>query len=384
VLNDDVIPAPARTHASIGAMRPVVIPSLPPLVGMALAIVAAWAAAGVFFATQNHAMALADSGDLATGLFVMLVSTFVSALLTPFLLYAVERAPVRRGDIVRPVLKLLVPVLLFAIAHALFDAWSPTILDGASLSWDEFFAIAAATVHPHFLMGAGVVTLATLLHARRENVNRRVREIRIENDLSRAQLQLLQAEMEPHFLFNTLNAAAALLTRDREQAASTVFTLASLLQSSHELGQQTSIAVSSEVAFLESYLTLQKVRFPDRLTTRIVVDPETWDLPVPSLILQPLVENAILHGVIDRPRGGTVTVSVHRHGDVLRLEVRDDGPGADAHELTTARGLGLANTRSRLQCLFKNDHQLQFLRTAGEFVVAMTIPITAGHGSRRT
>jgi predicted Na+-dependent transporter len=166
VLNDDVIPARARTRASIDATRPVVIPSLQPLAGMALAIVAAWVAAAVFFATQNQAMALSDTGDLATGLFVMLVSTFVSALLTPFLLYAVERAPVRRGDIVRPVLKLLVPVLLFAIAGALFDAWSPTILDGAPLSADEFFAIAAATFHPHFLMGASVVTIATLLHAR--------------------------------------------------------------------------------------------------------------------------------------------------------------------------------------------------------------------------
>jgi signal transduction histidine kinase len=377
VLNEDAIPARARTHAGIGAARSIVIPPLRPLAGMAVAIVAVWAAAGVFFATQNQALAPSDTGDLATGVFSMLVSTFVSALLTPFLLYAVERAPVRRGEIVRPVLKLVVPVLLFAIAHALFDAWSPTIVDGASLSADEFFAIAAATFHPHFLMGASVVTVATLLHARRENVARRVREIRIESDLSRAQLQLLQAEMEPHFLFNTLNAAAALLTRDREQAATTVFTLAALLRSSHELGQQTSIPVSSEVAFLESYLTLQKVRFPDRLTTRIIVDPEAWDVPVPSLILQPLVENAILHGVIDRPRGGTVTVSVQRDGDVLRLEVRDDGPGANAHELASARGLGLANTRSRLQCLFKNDHQLQFLRRSGEFVVAMTIPIIA-------
>jgi signal transduction histidine kinase len=378
VVNDEAIPAGASTRASIGTNRSVaaVMAALRPLAGMAVAIAAVWALAGVFFATQNHAMAPAGTDDLATGLFAMLASTFISALLTPFLLYAAERAPVRRGNIVRPVLKLVVPVLLFAIVRALFDAWSPTITDGAPLSADEFFVIAAATFHPHFLMGAGVVTVATLLHARRENVARRVRELRIENELSRAQLQLLQAEMEPHFLFNTLNAAAALLTRDREQAATTVFTLADLLRSSHELGQQTSIPVSSEVAFLESYLTLQKVRFPDRLTTRIIVDPEAWDVPVPSLILQPLVENAILHGVIDRPRGGTVTVTVRRHDDLLRLEVRDDGPGADAHELTNSHGLGLLNTRSRLQCLFKNDHQLQFERTSDEFVAAITIPIT--------
>ena len=352
----------------------VTLDSLPRLAGVVLAIVAAWAAVGVFFATQHYATGRAD--DLETELFSMLLTMSISAFLTPFLLYAAERAPVRRGNVIKPVLKLAGPVLLYAIARSLFDAWSPTITDGGPVPTDEFFAIAAAIFHPHLILGAGVVTVANLLYARRENIARRVREIEIGKELSRAQLQLLQAEMQPHFLFNTLNAAAALLTKDRDQAANTVFTLAALLQSSHELGQRTSIPVSSEVAFLESYLTLQKVRFPDRLTTRIIVDPAAWDVPVPSLILQPLVENAILHGVVDRRDGGTVTIAVQHRGEVLRLEVRDDGSGAGARELTNGRGLGLANTRSRLQCLFKDDYQLQFRRASGEFVVAMTIPIT--------
>ncbi len=349
-------------------------PWLGGLVRTAVTIVAAWAVAGVFFATQNASV---RGFDLSTELFGMLLSAFVSSLLTPFLLYAAERAPVSRASIAGPLLKLSVPVLLYAVVRALFDAWSPTITDGGPVSREEFFPIFAAVFHPHLLFGAGVVTIANLLHARRENVARRVREIRIGNDLSRAQLQLLQAEMEPHFLFNTLNAAAALLNKNRDQAASTVFTLAGLLRSSHDLGRQTTIPVSSEVGFLESYLTLQKVRFSDRLSTRIIVDPAAWDLPVPSLILQPLVENAILHGIIDRPSGGTVTILVHRTGDVLRLEVRDDGPGASAHDLTNGNGLGLANTRSRLHCLFKDDYQLQFFRTNSEFVVALTMPIGA-------
>jgi len=347
------------------------------LVRVAVGITAAWMAAGAFFATQNYAIYVSYglTPDLATDLFAMLVSTFLSALLTPFLLYAAERAPITRAGIAGSIVKLAVPVLLFAIAHALFDAWSPNITDGGPLSTDEFFAIAAATFHPHFLMAVTVVTIANLARARRENAARIVRERQIENDLSRAQLQLLHAEMQPHFLFNTLNAAAALLRTDREQAAMTVFTLAELLQSSHDLGRQPSIPVSSEVTFLESYLTLQKVRFSDRLATRIDVDPSVWDVPVPSLILQPLVENAILHGIVDRRSGGIVTVSIHRSRDVLRLEVRDDGPGATPHELTNGRGLGLANTRSRLECLFRKDFQLQFFRTADEFVAAITIPI---------
>ncbi|HEX6642776.1 MAG TPA: hypothetical protein VF215_16780, partial [Thermoanaerobaculia bacterium] len=171
------------------------------LLRVALGIVAAWMAAGVFFATQNYAIYVSYglTPDLPSDLFAMLVSTFLSALLTPFLLYAAERAPVTRGNIAGSMLKLAVPVLLFAIAHALFDAWSPNLTDGGPLSRDEFFAIAAATLHPHFLLAVTVVTIANLARARRENAARIVRERQIENDLSRAQRQLLHAEMQPHF-----------------------------------------------------------------------------------------------------------------------------------------------------------------------------------------
>lgn len=354
-------------------MPPDAFPRVVRLARTALAIVAAWALAAAFFATQNYTSGQTPS--LETELFGMLVSTFVSAMLTPFLLYAAEKAPVTRTSILKPVLKLAVPVSLFGIAHALFDAWSPNLIDGGPSSPEEFFAIAAATFHPHVLMAASVVTVAQLLRVRRENLSRTVRQRQIEHDLSRARLQLLQAQMEPHFLFNTLNAAAALLAIDRERAATTVFTLGELLQSSHELGQRTSIPVSSEVAFLESYLTLQKVRFPDRLVTRILLDPAARDVPVPSLILQPLVENAIVHGVIDRAGGGSVTVSIRRDGRALHMEVRDDGPGATPEELTNGLGLGLANTRSRLECLYQKDFALQFHRAPGAFVVAMTIPV---------
>jgi two-component system, LytTR family, sensor kinase len=346
------------------------------LAGMAVAIVLGWAAAGLFFATQNYTRAVTYdlAGELQTEVFGMLLTTFISALLTPFLLYVAEVAPVTSTNKIRPILQSLGPVVLFGVVRALFDAWSPTITDGGPLTRADFVSVAAATFHAHLLMGACVMTAANLLRARRENALRQLREKQIERDLSRAQLQLLQAQMQPHFLFNTLNAAAALLTLDRERSATTIFTLAELLRRSQQLGQQISIPISSEVAFLESYLALQKVRFPDRLFVRIVVDPATSGLAVPSLILQPLVENAILHGVIDRPNGGTVTIEIHRDGHDLLMEVRDDGPGADPGQIAAARGLGLANTRSRLECLFKDDFEMRFFRTAREFVARLIIP----------
>lgn len=342
------------------------------LVRMALAIVVAWAVAGAVFASQNYSLGAAQS--LESELLAMLMATLVSALLTPFLLYAAEAMPVTRTRILKPGLVQLAAALLYAIVRALIDAWSPVVVDGAALSEKEFYAVAAAVVHPHFMMAITVVIIAHLLRARRENAWKAVREKQIESDLSRAQLQLLQAQMQPHFLFNTLNAAAALLAKDRERAATTVCTLAELLRTSHDLGSQTSIPVSSEVAFLESYLTLQKVRFPDRLKARIVVDPAARDVLVPSLILQPLVENAVLHGVTGRVAGGSVVVSILRQGDRLHMEVRDDGAGAAPYDLANGRGLGVANTRSRLECLFKKDFALRFYCASDAFVAAMTIP----------
>jgi len=350
--------------------------SLPRLAGTAIAILAAWAVTGAFVATQTYTSALAygRTGYLDTELLQMLLGTFVYALMTPFLLYFAERWPVTKGNIIPPLLKIFGPVFLFGVAHAWFDAWSPRFINDARLSPHDFMVIMVATFHPHFILGACVIGVANLRRASRENAARQIRERQIEKDLARAQLQLLQAEMQPHFLFNTLNAAAALLRSDREAAATTVFTLAALLQRSQDLGRQVSIPVLSEVEFLESYLALQKVRFSDRLSTRIVVDPAAYSVAVPSLLLQPLVENAIVHGVIGRREGGSVTVEIRRDGPRLRMEVRDDGCGADAGQLNAGEGLGLANTRGRLECLFKDEFQLQFRRAAGEFVVAVTIP----------
>jgi signal transduction histidine kinase len=342
---------------------------------MAVTIVVSWAIAGVFFATQNYTTAIAAglTGQFEGEVLDMMLDAFSLSLLTPFLLYAVERAPLRRNHVLRSILILAVPVCLFAAANALFDAWSPTITDGRPLSHDAFVFVAEATFHSHFLLGGFVVTVASLLRARRENASRRIRETRIESELSRAQLQLLQAEMEPHFLFNTLNAAAALLSFDRERAATTMFTLADLLQQSQKLGDQVAVSIATEVAFLESYLQLQKVRYGARLQVRIVVDPAACDLAVPSLILQPLVENAIVHGITPRARGGTVTVNIRRDRDRLRIEVGDDGPGAAPEQLFAGRGLGLSNTRRRLQCLFKDAFDLEFLREDGHFIVRMII-----------
>ena len=332
--------------------------------------------ASAFFASQNYVSVIAQGGvdDLSIEVLGFVISGFVSALLTPFLLFAAERAPVTRASILKPLLRLLGPAVLFGVLPSLFDAWTPVIFDELPVSREEFVAIAVATFHPHFLLAACIITVANLLRARRENAAQRIRESLIERDLSRARLQLLQAEMQPHFLFNTLNAAAALLATDRARAATTVLTLAGLLETSQELGRRTSIPVATEVAFTESYLALQKVRFADRLHVQFAVDPAAWNLAVPSLILQPLVENAVLHGILGRPDGGTVTVCIFRDGHHLRMEVRDDGPGAGPVQLSSKRGLGVSNTRSRLECLFKDDFDLQFFRAAGEFVARVIVP----------
>ena len=159
------------------------------LARMAVAIVGAWAVAGVFIASQNYSIGLSQS--LESEVLSMLMATLVSAFLTPFLLYATENMPVTRTSILGPGLVQLAAAVLYAIAHALIDGWSPLLVDGGPLSRKDFFAIAAATVHPHFNMAIAVVAVAHLLRARREDAAKAVREKQIENHLSPAPLQLV-------------------------------------------------------------------------------------------------------------------------------------------------------------------------------------------------
>src|SRR5271157_994777 len=181
----------------------------------------------------------------------------------------------------------------------------------------------------------------------------------LEAQLARAQLEVLKIQLEPHFLFNTLNSIAALARYDGEAAERMTLQLADLLRMSLDGVGVQEVPLHQELMFLQKYIDIQQTRFRDRLQVEIDIDPGTMDTLVPNLILQPLVENAIRHGIGPRRSPGLIRIATWRDHDDVWMEIRDNGTG-----LTSGRGgmppegVGLRNTRGRLQQLYNEDHAM--------------------------
>jgi LytS/YehU family sensor histidine kinase len=197
---------------------------------------------------------------------------------------------------------------------------------------------------------------------------------------SQAQLQALKMQLHPHFLFNALHSISALVHTDPEAADKMIARLGDFLRLTLESSAAQVVPLRQEIEFLNCYLEIERTRFRDRLTTRIDVEPQVLDCRVPNLILQPIVENAIRHGVSQRSAPGHVEVRAARAGSALRLEVRDNGRGLPegdaAAPCTKGGGVGLANTRARLQRLYGAAYRFELsnLPTGGA-VVTLEIPL---------
>jgi two-component system, LytTR family, sensor kinase len=211
-----------------------------------------------------------------------------------------------------------------------------------------------------------IVGLSHALRYYSEARDRELRESQLETHLVEAQLQALQRQLQPHFLFNTLNTISALMHRNVDAADNMIAKLSDLLRISlHNVGVQ-EVCLKDELDFLSKYLEIEQTRFRDRLTVVFDVQPDTLDALVPNLVLQPLVENSIKHGIGQRSTAGQIEIRSRRAGGLLELEVQDNGVGLSAARLTDFnRGVGLANTRSRLQHLYGSSHRFEFRQPPG-------------------
>ncbi len=214
-------------------------------------------------------------------------------------------------------------------------------------------------------------------------VARTVRAAELEKQLAQAQLQALQMQLNPHFLFNTLHAISSLMHKDVEAADRMIAQLGDLLRYTLESTNTQEVPLKQELDFLERYLEIEQTRFGDRLTVRMEIAPDTLEASVPNLILQPLVENAIHHGVAPHAKPGKIELHARRENETLRLEVTDNGTGLQDTK-SSGMGIGLSNTRARLQQLYGAAHQLELQNgPSGGLCVRVTIPFrinTSGAG----
>jgi sensor histidine kinase YesM len=202
-----------------------------------------------------------------------------------------------------------------------------------------------------------------------------LRALELERQLSAAQLRALQMQLEPHFLFNTLNAITTLVELGRQsEAAEMLGHLNAVLKSTLKRTTPEKVPLSQELEIVENYLAIEQVRFADRLRIEMRVDPGALDSLVPCFLLQPIVENAIRHGIAHCIDNGIVEASARREGNLLRLEVRDRGARSTEH-CKRGNGIGLKNTRERLAHFYQEAYEMVARPLdAGGFEVAITIP----------
>ena len=198
-------------------------------------------------------------------------------------------------------------------------------------------------------------------------------QARLDGALRAAELENLRAQLQPHFLFNTLQSISTLIHRDPAAADRMLTHLSDLLRLSLRNGGAQEVPLREELGFLERYIEIMRVRFGDRLQIDVAASPDVMDALVPSLVLQPIVENAIRHGMTSRAERGHVAVRATRNGAVLTLEVSDDGPGLPKTPAAGNGGIGLANTRERLARLYGSASSVAIIDGAG-LTVRLTIP----------
>ena len=247
--------------------------------------------------------------------------------------------------------------------------------DEQSSFWGLFLGICLFFLIFDLLIYWGVLGVGYAVDYYRKYKEGEVHASQLETQLAQAQLQALKMQLHPHFLFNTLNAVSTLVRTNKNKAATDMIAgLSDLLRLTLESSGAQEVSLKQELDFLERYLGIEQIRFGDRLRVQMDIDPATLRARVPNLLLQPLVENAIRHGIAPRAEAGRVEIHAAREDGVLRLQVRDDGPGLPEGD-GLHNGVGLANTMARLERLYGKAQRVTFTNAdGGGALVTLELP----------
>lgn len=336
-----------------------------------LGLVVLWTAVGLVFTLRNFIYSGFEGRPFAIeGVIQTMFGWWLWILLTPVVgVYLAQRWPFTRSNW-RHVLPVHIGGCLAVVVFdlLLFEMVLRFLgtLGGERLPFmHTFWRALIPTFTFDLFIYAAIVAAAHAYSYQRKYRERAVRAAQLEAELSRAQLATLKMQLQPHFLFNTLHAVSAMVEERPEEARRMLALLSELLRITLDHAHESEVVLEREIAFIERFLEIHRIRFRDRLDVRIEVEPGVLDACVPTLITQPLVENAIKHGT--PPDGGQsrITVRARREDDDLRIDVIDNGPGMQpGNGHGGRRGIGHRATRQRLRHLYGKRFTFDFLEAS--------------------
>ncbi len=347
-----------------------------------VAVFVAWTVVALFFASQSSlwdGYLFRQQITWQRALTTNLSFYYIWALITPFVVWLGKRFRLEQGKWTRSILvhfptSILLAGLQLLIAESIWQY----LREEPMKLYETFRQIEfsfAFNFHMNLLAYWAILGVSYFIENYRQFHDRELRASQLEAQLSKANLEALKMQLQPHFLFNTLNAISSLMHKDIRDADQVLARLGDLLRYSLETVGVQEVSLREELDFLRRYLEIERIRFGDRLRVRISADDGLLDARVPNLILQPLVENAIRYGVSPRRDGGKIEILARRQNGEITLVVRDDGPGLSGKGGTFSEGVGLQNTRSRLQQLYGDHHEFRLLNgTNSGLEVQITIP----------
>ena len=350
-----------------------------------------WTLFGVFFGLQSYVNAVYFGQKISfiNTLGVWLICGYAWMLLTPLVVYLSERFFITSGQIGRNLaIHFLAGSLLSLAQLSVFIFARQWLLGNGQKSFSfsgDFQRLFVGEFHINLLIYWIVTGIwhLRLIHRRylereRESARLALERSQLETQLANAQIEALKMQLHPHFLFNTLNSVSGLMSDDVESANKMLVRLSELLRVALRSGNAQEVSLKEELEFLRGYLEIEQIRFQDRLRVDFAVEKETLDAKVPNLILQPLVENAIRHGIAPLASAGEIVIETRRRNNFVELAVSDNGAGFD-DSTKASNGIGLKNTQERLEKLYGENQRFEITSKAeGGLQIKIKIPFRIG------
>ncbi len=354
-------------------------------------ILLCWVIIGLFIAGRNIVSSVSRGAPIAwaEGVLFELIYYLIWGLFTPVIFWFARRHHIQDRSLARSAPALLGFGLLVAPLQTTLEAATNMMIAWRVLHVPEERIQRVIGSLPRIILIEsfnGLITYAVIVgffysfDYYQKFRERELKAAQLEGRLAQAELQNLKTQLQPHFLFNTLHAISVLMQENVPAANRMLVRLSELLRMALDSAGAQEVTLKQEMEFVERYLEIEQTRFQDRLSVKIVVDPATLDARAPSLLLQPLVENAIRHGIARRAGAGLLEIRAQREGDKLKLQVRDNGPGLQTDaDSSMVKGVGLSNTRARLDQLYGSAHSFEIGNAEdGGVLVTVTIPFRSG------